>query len=128
MNRGTLWGGSDRARHGKRSTVDGYRAEGDKLPLSRGLQFILEATMFFTRLGKLLAILSLTSGLCLITVGLLMGSEKLTLIEPGITRFFSWAKSPDAIIDKGFDFVFFSCMLGILAEIRYALQEDRGRF
>jgi hypothetical protein len=77
--------------------------------------------MFFTHLGRVLAILVLVLGIFNITLAMLIAAEVIGPYEAGLARYFP-GKSSGQVIDHGMYMVLFSVALGILTEIRYALR------
>ena len=76
--------------------------------------------MFFTHLGRVIAILALVFGIFQITLGVLIANESLGPYEAALARY--GIKSSGQIIDRGTYTVLASIVLGILTEISYALR------
>lgn len=79
--------------------------------------------MFFTHLGRVIAILALVFGVISIIVGLMIATEFIGPYEWALRRYTS-ASSSGEVIDKGFYVVLFGVAFGILTEISYALRAE----
>jgi hypothetical protein len=88
--------------------------------------------MIFTRMGGFLAALSLVFGTLMIATGLLIGLEIAGPHEAALARYAPWARSSGALFDRGFYAMVLGIALGVLTEIRRALEPrpyvyERGR-
>jgi hypothetical protein len=77
--------------------------------------------MFFTHLGRFVAILALVFGISQIALGVLIATEFMGPYEAALARY-STASSSGEIINRGTYAVFLSIALGIVTEISYALR------
>jgi hypothetical protein len=78
--------------------------------------------MFFTRFGRVVAILALVVGVFNVAAGMMIATETIGPYEAALARYFPTARSSGAVIDKGILVFLFGIILGILTEIRYALR------
>jgi len=78
--------------------------------------------MFFTRLGRILAILILIFGIFSIAMGLAIANDLLGPYDQVMSRYFPTTKSSGTFIDRGLYAITFAIVLGVLTEIRYALR------
>jgi hypothetical protein len=78
--------------------------------------------MFFTYLGRVVAILVLVLGTFQIALGLLIADEVLLPYKEGLARYAPGKSSAGQVINDGAYLVAFSTVLGILTEISYALK------
>ena len=88
--------------------------------------------MVFTRIGGIVAALALVFGLLMIATGVLIGLGIPGPYEAALARYAPWAKSSGAVLDRGFYAMVFGIALGVLTEIRRALEprpyvHERGR-
>ena len=79
--------------------------------------------MFFTRLGRIVAVLALIFGIWNVYGGVVIATGLLTP-EEALARYFPSKSSIDTVID-GIYVVIFGIALGILTEIRYALERSQ---
>jgi hypothetical protein len=77
--------------------------------------------MFFTHLGRVIAILVLVLGVMRIILGVLIANEFIGPYEAALARY-TRASSSGEVIDTGIYAVLFGVAFGILTEIRYALR------
>jgi hypothetical protein len=78
-------------------------------------------TMFFTHLGRVIAILGLLLAISQIALGVMIATEFIGPYEAALARYSS-ASSSGQIINRGSYAVLASIVLGILTEISYALR------
>ena len=76
--------------------------------------------MFFTHLGRVIAIIVLLFGIFNIALGVMIAEESLGPYKDAIARY--GIKSAGEIINRGIYTVLASIVLGILTEISYALR------
>jgi hypothetical protein len=73
--------------------------------------------MFFTHLGRVVAVLVLVIGIWNVVGGLMVANDMWGPYEAALARYFPRAQSSGAVIDKGVYYVVFAIALGILTEI-----------
>lgn len=79
--------------------------------------------MFFTRLGRVVAVTALIIGTWYFAGGLMVANgvfEQLGM--PALARYFGTSRSTGAVIDRGMYIGLFGIAFGILTEIRCALR------
>ena len=77
--------------------------------------------MFFTHLGRVIAVLVLIGAIFSIVPALLIASEVMGPYQETLARYFPGKSSTGQVIDRGMYYLAFSIALGILTEISYAL-------
>jgi hypothetical protein len=73
--------------------------------------------MFFTHLGRVVAILALVAGIWSITLGVMIATESLGPYADALARYAPRKSSSGEVIDRGIYTVLFAIALGILTEI-----------
>lgn len=77
--------------------------------------------MFFTRLGRIAAIVALILGALKVVGGIAMGMGMIGRAKGALLKYHGKAVSSAEIIDTGIYIILFAIALGILTEIRTAL-------
>ena len=80
--------------------------------------------MFFTRLGRVVAILGLVAGILLVASGATIEMGFMGPPEDALSIYFQFYQSTGALIDRGIHVALFSIVIGILAEVCYALRAE----
>jgi hypothetical protein len=78
--------------------------------------------MFFTHVGRVVAIIALVLGILRITMGVMIAEEFAGPYEAALARYGAGAKSAGAIINQGIYATLVALAFGILSDISYALQ------
>jgi hypothetical protein len=77
--------------------------------------------MFFTHLGRIVAVVGLVVGAFQLFLGLSIATGFITPYEEAL-RQFARAKTSGQVIDRGIYIVLFAIAFGVLTEISYALR------
>ena len=77
--------------------------------------------MFFTHLGRVIAVLALALGVMRVVLGVLIAEDFLGPYEAALARY-TRASNAGEVINTGIYAVLISIALGILTEISYALK------
>jgi hypothetical protein len=78
--------------------------------------------MVFTRIGSVVAALALVLGLLMSAMGVLSGLGIAGPYEAALARYLPWAKPSGAVFEKAFYSMGFGIALGVMTEIRRALE------
>ena len=83
--------------------------------------------MFFTRIGRGLAVLAMIFGILKVVMGFAIASGAISLAsgKSALSRYFPGYSSTGELIDAGLYMVIFSFALGILTEISYAVRSKQ---
>jgi len=77
--------------------------------------------MFFTRLGRIVAVVALALGVLKVVGGVAMGMGLIGRSKGAVLKYYGKSVSSAEIIDTGIYIILFAIALGILTEIRTAL-------
>lgn len=77
--------------------------------------------MFFTRLGRIAAVVALALGVFKVVGGIVMGMGLIGRAKGALLKYHGKAVSSAEIIDTGIYIILFAIALGILTEIRAGL-------
>jgi hypothetical protein len=78
--------------------------------------------MFFTHVGRIVAILAVLFGALRLVIGIMIANELMLPYEAALARYAPGASSSGEVIDKGIYMIIFGIALGIATEISYALR------